>query len=105
MSEPKSISLNGITLSPCTPTDFPALAALESTVFYHDEFSIVAFGPERASAENLAIRTRGLRRTLEPDSQKSTEYFKAVDGGGEIVGWSSVSYYQRSVLNFNMRLS
>ncbi|KAG9235063.1 acyl-CoA N-acyltransferase [Amylocarpus encephaloides] len=82
----------GISLLPCTPTDFPTLAALESVVFYHDEFSIVAFGPERASAENLAIRTQGFHKTLEPESQKSTEYFKAVNESGEIVGWSSWSF-------------
>ena len=82
---------NGITLVPATANDLPTLAKVESIVFIDDEFSKVAFGPQKDTPENLAIRVRGLVKTLQPDPQKTTHYFKALSGE-EIVGWSSWSF-------------
>ncbi|EPE28552.1 Acyl-CoA N-acyltransferases (Nat) [Glarea lozoyensis ATCC 20868] len=79
------------TLIPCTPHDLPLLAKIESTVFLHDPFAIVAFGPKKDTAENLALRTKGLLKTLKPQQGKRTKYVKAVLGG-VVVGWSSWSF-------------
>lgn len=80
-----------IQILPIQPQDLPALALLESHVFLHDPFSITAFGLEKDGAENLAVRVKGLEKTLAGRNGKRTVHMKAIVEG-EIVGWSSWSF-------------
>ncbi|RDL37592.1 uncharacterized protein BP5553_05025 [Venustampulla echinocandica] len=96
-----SSSLPTITLRPISgPEDFLTLARVESDAFYNDPFSIVAFGPLRASEENLALRAKGLAKTLndtkdDKGREKQWKYIQAVKkmgdcqgDGEEVVGWA-----------------
>ncbi|CAG8976486.1 hypothetical protein HYALB_00005983, partial [Hymenoscyphus albidus] len=85
-----------ITLLPILPQDLPSLAHLESLVFKHDPFSITAFGPLKDSAENLALRVRGLERSCRVNKGEGGRWargWKAVVGEGEeVVGWCEWSF-------------
>ncbi|TAQ89382.1 hypothetical protein B7494_g2266 [Chlorociboria aeruginascens] len=77
-------------LKPALLADFPTLARLEADAFRDEEFSMVAFGPEGNSEENLAIRAVAMaRQPTEPG--KTMRFMKAViekEGKEEIVGFA-----------------
>ncbi|TVY57718.1 hypothetical protein LSUE1_G008650, partial [Lachnellula suecica] len=76
-----------ITLAPATLQDFYTLATLENRVFWDDNFSNIAFGPDRGSPENIQLRAASLEASLTKEGQ-SWRYVKAVDGSGTVVGWA-----------------
>jgi hypothetical protein len=73
-----------VKLEPALHSDLYAIAALECLTFYHENFSTVAFGPERDSVANLMLRARDLGK---PPKRKGEQgrIVKAVLNG-EIVG-------------------
>jgi hypothetical protein len=78
---------------PAVPADSHTIASLETVVFHDEEFSRVAFGPGRASAENISHRARRLTKELEGKNGGKGRVIKAVEGD-EIVGaavWRFIS--------------
>jgi hypothetical protein len=75
-----------ITVLPAVPADSPTIASLETHVFHDEPFSLVAFGPGRASAENISRRARQFAKDIELEiSNGKGRLTKAVQGD-EIVG-------------------
>jgi hypothetical protein len=88
-----AISKPKVTLSPVLPSDFPAIARLEATAFWDDDYSTVAFGPlhARTSDEVLAARAESLAAAPRPGMRQRG--VKAVvvgpEGDEQIVGFAS----------------
>lgn len=89
---PQSLDPSSVTLQPVDPSDFPALSALECSVFYDEPFSVVAFGPLRDSPTNVAQRAAQMAKPCSSPKDWSV-YTKAVlkspeSGNEEIVGFA-----------------
>jgi hypothetical protein len=84
-----------ITLVSALPSDFTALSRLECAVFYTEEFSILAFGPQRGSEPNIALRASSMAKTPSNPNER-TRYMKAIlqltSGEEEIVGFAGWSF-------------
>jgi hypothetical protein len=79
--------MSKITVLPAVPADSLPIASLETRVFHDEEFSLVAFGPGRASAENISRRARQFAKDLELESRNGKgRLTKAIQGDNEIVG-------------------
>jgi hypothetical protein len=80
---------------PCTPLDAPLLAKLESDVFKHDAFSVVAFGALKDTPENISLRAGQIAKGINSTPAKQTEYYKLVigdEGAEDTVGFSCWHY-------------
>jgi hypothetical protein len=56
-----------ISLFPAICTDCLTLSALENHVFYNDEFSALAFGPDHGSEENIQLRAKTFEKSMRND--------------------------------------
>ncbi|KAE8454006.1 hypothetical protein EG329_007782 [Mollisiaceae sp. DMI_Dod_QoI] len=80
-----------VTILPAQPPDYHPIAALEAQTFYHEPFTIVAFGPLRGTPKVVSVRGEGLAKqpTDKEGNRKKGEWnlvTKAVDENGIIVG-------------------
>jgi hypothetical protein len=80
--------MSKITVLPAVPADSHPIASLETHVFHDEPFSLVAFGPGRASAENISRRARQFAKDIELESSNGKgRLTKAIQGDeNEIVG-------------------
>jgi hypothetical protein len=82
-----------VTLSPVLPSDYPAIARLEATAFWDDDYSTVAFGPLHARASDEVIAGRAKTLAAEPRPGVRQRGVKAVvvgpEGEEQIVGFAS----------------
>ena len=90
-SLPIKMTLSQISLERVLPSDFLAIARLEAAAFAEDEFSAVAFGPDRFSDAIMESRAKSLAGGPKPG--ETLRNIKAVttlpDGTVEIVGFAS----------------
>jgi hypothetical protein len=84
---------SNIKLAPVEPTDLTTLARLEAHAFGDEEFSCVAFGPQRFDDDVLEARGKEMLASIERNNEGEVmKYVKAMRGD-EIVGfagWSTV---------------
>ncbi|KAI6710856.1 acetyltransferase [Diplocarpon mali] len=74
-----------------TPQDFHAISSLENRVFYYDPFTVVAFGPTRASEDNIAKRAQGLAK--KPRNEGGREVvMMAMDEKAVVIGGAAWSF-------------
>ncbi|KAG0652075.1 hypothetical protein D0Z07_1173 [Hyphodiscus hymeniophilus] len=80
-----------ITLAPVPPSDYLTVAHLMNVAFGHEEFGIVAFGPERNSEAAIQSQAKSLDKA--PHAGETNRYVKAIttlpDGKEEIVGFAN----------------
>ncbi|KUJ15778.1 uncharacterized protein LY89DRAFT_685719 [Mollisia scopiformis] len=77
--------MSTISILPTALQDYHPIAALETHVFHDDPFSIVGFGPLRASPSNIARRAANLAAPSSRPGEWSL-VTKAVDERGVVVG-------------------
>ncbi|KAG4440517.1 hypothetical protein IFR05_003987 [Cadophora sp. M221] len=89
-----------ITITRATPPrDYTLISALENRVFYHDPFSIVAFGPERDSPANIEARAQSFARQASPEGG-SAVFVKAVLGERGVMGGDGETIVGAAQWNF-----
>jgi hypothetical protein len=80
-----------ITLKPIEPSDYMAIARLQSAAFAHEEFGAVAFGTQRFSDAAMEVQAKSLAEKPKPGETR--RHIKAVsmlpDGTEEIVGFAN----------------
>ena len=81
---------SNITLASVEPSDYLAIARLMGAAFAHEEFGVVAFGPERNSDAAISYRARTFAKA--PHAGETNQYMKAMmshpDGREEVVGYA-----------------
>lgn len=87
------MATSDIRLAPVEPGDYTALARLEALAFGDDEFSRVAFGPQRLDDEILEVRGKEMLASIKRNSDgEVTKHVKAVRGDETVgfAGWVTV---------------